>query len=101
MTPLAASYTQRQASGGNVLLHGSPQRLRSLPSRITGGEAVMPKPVMYIAGKDPLWEVGGGHSSYVRAHCRAAIRAGYEPHLFCTSEADGVVQTDYGFVHRF
>ncbi len=61
----------------------------------------MPKPVLYIAGKDPLWEVGGGHSSYVRAHCRAAMCAGFEPHLFCTSEADGVVQTEYGFVHRF
>jgi len=39
----------------------------------------MPREVVFIAGKDPLEETGGGHSSYVRAHARAAIRAGWAP----------------------
>lgn len=54
---------------------------------------------IYVAGKDPL-EERGGHSTYVRAHARAAIRAGFEPHLFCASYNNGQVQTDYGVVHR-
>jgi glycosyltransferase involved in cell wall biosynthesis len=54
--------------------------------------------LIIVAGKDPL-EERGGHSSYVRAHARAAIRAGFEPHLFCTSHRSGRVETDYGVVH--
>jgi glycosyltransferase involved in cell wall biosynthesis len=56
--------------------------------------------VTYVAGKDPLEETAGGHSSYVRAHAYAAVRAGYEPHLFCVSRSEGIVETGYGFVHR-
>ncbi len=52
-----------------------------------------------MAGKDPEEEIGG-HSSYVRAHARAAVRAGYEPHLFCVSRSEGVEETAYGIVHR-
>jgi glycosyltransferase involved in cell wall biosynthesis len=57
------------------------------------------KAIVYVAGKDPL-EERGGHSTYVRAHARAAIRAGFEPHLFCASCHNGQVRTDYGVVHR-
>lgn len=60
----------------------------------------MSKPILYIAGKDPLEELGGGHSSYVRAHARAALRLGFEPHLFCISRESGVRETEYGAVHR-
>lgn len=56
-------------------------------------------PISYVSGKDPIAEIGG-HSSYVRAHARAAIRAGYEPHLFCVAERSSVVETDFGVVHR-
>ncbi|HWC01980.1 MAG TPA: glycosyltransferase family 4 protein [Methylomirabilota bacterium] len=59
----------------------------------------MGRAVVLIAGKDPL-EERGGHSTYVRAHARAAMRAGFEPHLFCASRENGEVQTDYGVVHR-
>ena len=60
----------------------------------------MTRIVTYIAGKDPVEETGGGHSSYVRAHGYAAVRAGYEPHLFCISGENSVVETPYGVVHR-
>lgn len=60
----------------------------------------MKKSLTIIAGKDPLEETGGGHSSYVRAHARAAIRIGFEPHLFCVGSSSGIVETDYGIVHR-
>ncbi len=54
----------------------------------------------YVAGKDPLAEMSGGHSSYVRAHARAARRAGFNPRIFCLSSEEGTVETDYGRVHR-
>jgi glycosyltransferase involved in cell wall biosynthesis len=59
-----------------------------------------PREVVLIAGKDPLLEIGGGHSAYVRAHARAAIRGGMNPHLFCVSDRLGIVETDFGTVHR-
>src|SRR5262245_1623611 len=59
----------------------------------------MAKEIVFIAGKDPLVEMGG-HSSYVRAHARAAMRLGFEPHLFCVSQNTAVVPTDFGVVHR-
>lgn len=55
---------------------------------------------MLVAGKDPLEEVSGGHSAYVRAHALAARRLGFEPHLFCVNRTDGVVETDFGVLHR-
>ncbi|HKQ74043.1 MAG TPA: hypothetical protein VJ810_10110, partial [Blastocatellia bacterium] len=57
------------------------------------------KEVVFVVGKDPLVEMGG-HSSYVRAHARAAIRLGFEPHLFCVGFEEGVVETDFGVLHR-
>ena len=56
--------------------------------------------VLLVAGRDPRDEPGGGHSSYVRAHARAAIRAGYVPHLFCVGEETSVGEADYGVIHR-
>lgn len=60
----------------------------------------MARPVVLVAGRDPAEEIGGGHSSYVRAHGRAAILAGYEPHVFCVSSIAHDSETEYGFVHR-
>ena len=59
----------------------------------------MAKILAMVAGKDPL-EMLGGHSSYVRAHARAAIRAGFEPHVFCASDRPAVLETDFGVLHR-
>jgi glycosyltransferase involved in cell wall biosynthesis len=59
----------------------------------------MAKPIIFVTGKDPLEGVGGG-TIYVRGHARAALRAGYEPHIFCVTSRDEVVATDFGFVHR-
>jgi glycosyltransferase involved in cell wall biosynthesis len=55
--------------------------------------------ITLIAGKDPT-NVKGGHSSYVRAHAMAAIRAGFEPHVFCVGNSETVGATDIGIVHR-
>ena len=52
-----------------------------------------------IAGKDPL-TMRGGHASYVRAHAKAAVQAGFEPHIFCVSDQTGVLETDFGVLHR-
>ena len=60
----------------------------------------MGQSLVLVAGKDPLQEIAGGHSSYVRAHARAALSIGLEPHLFCVSTSGGDVFTDYGVVHR-
>jgi glycosyltransferase involved in cell wall biosynthesis len=56
--------------------------------------------VVVVAGRDPLSEPGGGHSRYVAAHARAALRAGYCPHLFCVAPDSGQVETDFGIIHR-
>ena len=56
--------------------------------------------VVLVAGRDPLDELGGGHSSYVRAHARAAVRLGFTPHLFCAGRGQAAVETDYGVIHR-
>ena len=56
--------------------------------------------VILVPGRDPLDEVGGGHSSYVRAHARAVLALGFTPHLFCAGRDDATVETDFGIVHR-
>jgi glycosyltransferase involved in cell wall biosynthesis len=56
--------------------------------------------VVLVAGRDPLDEVGGGHSSYVRAHARAVLRLGFTPHVFCAGRGQATVETDYGIIHR-
>src|SRR5262245_19083469 len=60
----------------------------------------MVKEMIMVVGKSPLEETGGGHSSYVRAHARAAIRAGFRPHLFGIGESEESAETDYGIVHQ-
>ncbi len=56
--------------------------------------------VVFVAGRDPLREVSGGHSSFVRAHGRAALAAGYRPQLFCAAPAAGREETAFGTIHR-
>jgi len=56
--------------------------------------------VVFVCGKDPLAEISGGHSHYVRAHAHAAIAAGYEPHLFCVGSSPSVSESGFGVVHR-
>lgn len=56
-------------------------------------------PIIFVTGRDPLIGIGGG-STYVRSHARAAMRAGYDPHIFCVTDRDETVETEYGTVHR-
>ncbi len=58
-----------------------------------------PKVVVLVAGKDPLVSIGG-HGSYVRAHGRAAIRAGFEPHVFSVARHTELLATGFGKLHR-
>jgi glycosyltransferase involved in cell wall biosynthesis len=60
----------------------------------------MSRDVVLVAGRDPLDELGGGHSSYVRAHARAVLRLGFTPRLFCAGRGRATVETDYGVIHR-
>jgi glycosyltransferase involved in cell wall biosynthesis len=55
--------------------------------------------IVMIAGRDPREEVSGGHSSYVRSHARAAIMAGFVPHLFCVGRDASTSETELGIVH--
>jgi glycosyltransferase involved in cell wall biosynthesis len=55
--------------------------------------------VVVVSGKDILEEVGG-HGTYVRAMCRAALGAGFSPHVFCAGREAGVLDTPFGRVHR-
>jgi glycosyltransferase involved in cell wall biosynthesis len=62
----------------------------------------MSRDVVLVAGRDPRDELGGGHSSYVRAHARAVLRLGFTPHLFCAGRAgsrEATAETDYGVIH--
>jgi glycosyltransferase involved in cell wall biosynthesis len=56
------------------------------------------QPLIFVFGRDPLL-TDGGADSYVRATGRAAIRAGYEPHIFCVGPAARVEATGFGVVH--
>ncbi len=55
--------------------------------------------VVFTVGRDPLIGMGG-HSSYIRGHARAVIRAGFEPHIFCAASHAGVLESDFGIIHR-
>jgi glycosyltransferase involved in cell wall biosynthesis len=59
----------------------------------------MAKEVVFVTGRNPTEGKGGG-SCYVRAHMRAAMRAGFEPHVFCIDAEAGTTQENFGFVHR-
>jgi glycosyltransferase involved in cell wall biosynthesis len=56
--------------------------------------------VVLIAGRDPRDEVSGGHSSYVRSYARAAIRAGFTPHIFVAARDASTTETPFGVIHR-
>src|SRR5271168_2374554 len=56
--------------------------------------------IIFIAGKDPLNEPGGGHSAYVCAFALAVKGMGFEPHLFCVARENEIVEAPYGVVHR-
>ncbi|MBX3277692.1 MAG: glycosyltransferase family 4 protein [Acidobacteria bacterium] len=56
-------------------------------------------PIIFVTGRDPLSGIGGG-STYVRSHARAAMRAGYDPHIFCVTDRDETVEAGFGTVHR-
>ena len=59
----------------------------------------MARQVIFVAARNPNTP-GGGHDTYVRAHARAAVRAGFEPHIFCRGSRAGVEETDFGIVHQ-
>jgi glycosyltransferase involved in cell wall biosynthesis len=71
-----------------------------MTQRTPGGASALPGEIVLLAGKDPLAEIGGGHSAYVRVHARAALRAGLTPHLFCASDRTEIVEAEFGIVHR-
>ena len=56
--------------------------------------------VVLIAGRDPRSEHDGGHSPYVRAHARAALAAGFTPHLVCVGPTAEIADTPCGVVRR-
>ncbi len=56
-------------------------------------------PVFLISGRDPL-RTSGGSESYVIAHARAAILAGYAPHVFSIAPRSEELVTDFGLLHR-
>lgn len=51
-----------------------------------------------IVGRDPTL-MAGGVETYACASGRAAIMAGYEPHLFCVGTATRTEETPFGIVH--
>jgi glycosyltransferase involved in cell wall biosynthesis len=54
--------------------------------------------VIFIAGKNPFRQPGG-HSSYVRAHARAARRLGFKPHIFFIGTDEAAGESDLGIIH--
>lgn len=72
----------------------------------------MDQPVIFVVGKpieeavpgflrrggDSSREIGG-YVTYLRAHLRAAIAAGYEPHVFTVGRRARLEDTGLGFVH--
>jgi glycosyltransferase involved in cell wall biosynthesis len=58
----------------------------------------MSRKVIIVTGRDPTL-LDGGSESYARATGRAAIQAGYEPHIFCVGPASRIEATPFGVVH--
>lgn len=87
-------------AGPGLAVPRPPSRVAPAACAAAEPERAQARPeVIVIAAKDPL-DAHGGAESYVRAMGRAAIRAGYAPHIFCVSRSDEVVETGYGTVHR-
>src|SRR5688572_21019214 len=55
--------------------------------------------VVFFQVRDPTTRVSGGER-YICAHARAALRAGFESHVFCVSDRAGEEETDVGTLHR-
>jgi glycosyltransferase involved in cell wall biosynthesis len=55
--------------------------------------------LIFVSGKDPLGD-DPGHSSYVRAHALAAVRAGYRPLVLCVGRKPMTTESDFGTVVR-
>jgi glycosyltransferase involved in cell wall biosynthesis len=58
-----------------------------------GGQLVL------ICGRDPL-RTSGGSESYLIGQARAAILAGYEPHVFSVGLRRETLETSFGTLHR-
>jgi glycosyltransferase involved in cell wall biosynthesis len=56
--------------------------------------------LVLIAGRDPEGARADGSASYVRAHARAAVRAGYSPQILCVGATAETRETDFGVVRR-
>jgi glycosyltransferase involved in cell wall biosynthesis len=67
---------------------------------MTFDENTGPCRLIIVAGKDTVYEPSGGHSSYVRAHARAAQAAGFQPEIYCVSHLKGTATVDYGLLRR-
>jgi glycosyltransferase involved in cell wall biosynthesis len=63
-----------------------------------------PRPrLVLIAGTDLVHgrQSTGGHPSYVKAHALAAVRLGFEPHIFSIMHRKAAPErTDFGVLHR-
>jgi hypothetical protein len=55
--------------------------------------------LVLISRRDPI-RTSCGSESYLMAHARAAILAGYHPHSFSLTPRSEVRETDYGTLHR-
>jgi glycosyltransferase involved in cell wall biosynthesis len=59
----------------------------------------MGRVIVFVTGNNLAVSMGGGGTGYMRAHARAALRLGFEPHIFCPAHKGGLLSTDYGTVH--
>jgi len=55
--------------------------------------------LVLVAGTDPSEEVSG-HRTLVAAHARAAVVAGFAPHVFCVGPPPRIGRSDLGTLHR-
>lgn len=56
--------------------------------------------LVLVTGVDPSSEGGGAPASYVRAHGRAAMRAGWDPIVLCLGSSEDERDEPYGHVVR-
>ncbi|HEV2740338.1 MAG TPA: glycosyltransferase family 4 protein [Candidatus Elarobacter sp.] len=54
--------------------------------------------VVIVGGTDPFVRVGG-HETFVRAHAEAAVRAGFDTHVFYVTAADAPTRTEGWTAH--
>ncbi len=55
--------------------------------------------VVFVHGPNPASRTGGGER-YVCAQARAAMRAGFESHVFCVADRAGIEECELGTLHR-